>query len=95
MGWGVMKFINKLSLGVLMPASLILLSATDFAQGTSSKKSPPHPTDPGSKQLLAKLESSIPRLMKDGDVPGLSIAVIRSARVVWQQSYGVVNSATG
>ncbi len=32
--------------------------------------------------------------MKDGEVPGLSIALIRDARVVWQRSFGVANSAT-
>ncbi len=32
--------------------------------------------------------------MKDGEVPGLSIAVINDAKVVWQKSFSVVNSAT-
>lgn len=53
------------------------------------------PTKPASgKELITQLEKSIPQLMKDGEVPGLSIAIIKDAKVLWQQNFGVANSAT-
>lgn len=44
--------------------------------------------------LVARLERDIPQLMKEGDVPGLSIAVIRGGEVVWHKGFGVKNAET-
>lgn len=90
-----MKLINKLTIGVVI--LLLFLSSATIAQ---DKQSNPKQftsgakTDAKSKELIVQLEKSIPQLMKDGEVPGLSIAVIRDAKVVWQRSFGVANSAT-
>ena len=46
------------------------------------------------KSLIAHLERMIPQLMKEGDVPGLSIALIRETRVFWHQSFGVKSAET-
>jgi CubicO group peptidase (beta-lactamase class C family) len=46
-------------------------------------------------QLIARLERRIPALMKDGDVPGLSVALIRHGEVVWHRGFGVTNVQTG
>jgi CubicO group peptidase (beta-lactamase class C family) len=32
--------------------------------------------------------------MREGDVPGLSMALVRDARVVWHRSFGVRNADT-
>src|SRR5205823_2326617 len=40
---------------------------------------------------IAKLQSDIPELMKQGDVPGMSIAVIRGGKVFWHNNFGVKN----
>ena len=45
-------------------------------------------------ELSARLESLIPRLMNDGDVPGLSIAVVRDSEVFWHRAFGVKNAET-
>ena len=92
-----MKPINKKYFVIAALVFLILSTISISAQNKSSasnqfsKQSKP---DAKSKELIAQLEKSIPQLMKDGDVPGLSIAVINDAKVVWQQSFGVANSAT-
>jgi CubicO group peptidase (beta-lactamase class C family) len=44
--------------------------------------------------LIERLENTIPQLMKDGDVPGLSIALVRNAEVVWHKGFGVRNAET-
>jgi CubicO group peptidase (beta-lactamase class C family) len=46
------------------------------------------------KGLITHLERSIPQLMKEGDVPGLSIVLIRDARVAWHKGFGVKNADT-
>lgn|GEM_PF-6584480 len=42
----------------------------------------------------AQLARNIPELMEKAGVPGLSIAVIRSGKTVWTQSFGVRNEET-
>jgi len=43
----------------------------------------------------ARLELLIPRLMKEGDVPGLSLAVVRDGRVTWHRAFGVRDASAG
>ncbi|HEX8139848.1 MAG TPA: serine hydrolase [Pyrinomonadaceae bacterium] len=51
--------------------------------------------DSGRKQeTLAQLERVIPQLMKDGEVPGLSIALVRDGKLVWQRGFGVKSALT-
>ncbi len=44
--------------------------------------------------LANTLAADIPRLMREGDVPGLSIVVIRDRRVAWERAFGVANAET-
>lgn len=46
------------------------------------------------KRLIAQLEQSIPFLMAEGDIPGLSIALISDAEIAWSRGFGVKNSQT-
>lgn len=45
-------------------------------------------------ELIARLEGVIPRLLAEGDVPGLSVALVRDSGVVWHRGFGVRNAAT-
>src|SRR5688572_10077740 len=47
------------------------------------------------KDLVPELERTIPRLMTEGEVPGLQIALIRGGKVDWIKSFGVKNAETG
>jgi CubicO group peptidase (beta-lactamase class C family) len=49
----------------------------------------------GQEELGAALDRLVPRLMKDGDVPGLALAVVRDGRVFLRRDYGVKDTATG
>src|ERR1043165_9010878 len=67
------------------------------AQGDARKDSPAAAaldTATSRAQLIDRLSALIPRLMTQGDVPGLSIAVIRNAEVLWQHPFGVKNADT-
>jgi CubicO group peptidase (beta-lactamase class C family) len=46
------------------------------------------------KKAFANLEKQIPSLMAAADIPGLSIAIIRDARVAWAKGFGVANAET-
>lgn len=46
------------------------------------------------KHLIPRLERIIPRLMKEGDVPGLSIALVEGGEVFWHKGFGVKDADT-
>src|SRR5919107_518441 len=48
----------------------------------------------GRKDLTSRLERVIPRLMEEGDVPGLSLALVRDSKISWRWSFGVKNADT-
>jgi CubicO group peptidase (beta-lactamase class C family) len=47
----------------------------------------------GQEELGAALDRLVPRLMKDGDVPGLALAVVRDGRVILRRDYGVKDAS--
>jgi len=44
--------------------------------------------------LLADVEKLIPRLMTEFNVPGLSAAIIRDGKLMWNKAYGVKNNTS-
>jgi CubicO group peptidase (beta-lactamase class C family) len=49
---------------------------------------PAAPIDPADEELAAHLREYVPQLLKDWNVPGLSLAVIRDGQVVLSEGYG-------
>ena len=47
------------------------------------------------QELRATLEREVPRLLREGDIPGISIAVIRDGKVAWSGAYGIADPASG
>jgi CubicO group peptidase (beta-lactamase class C family) len=45
--------------------------------------------------LRSRLETEAPALMREGNVPGLSIAVLRDGRIAWTGALGIANPSTG
>ena len=76
--------------------ALVFISPTAtqaFAQGKPQNASALK-TKAKKDELIARLENIIPQLMKDGDVPGLSIALVRDSQILWQRPFGVKNAET-
>lgn len=48
---------------------------------------------PDAARLIADLEKEIPQAMTDTRVPGLSIAVVRDAKLFWRRGFGVKRAA--
>jgi CubicO group peptidase (beta-lactamase class C family) len=55
---------------------------------------PPLRTEEKLEQIVARLERHLPDLMRDGDIPGLGIGLLRGGQLVWQHGFGVKNSKT-
>lgn len=64
-----------------------------FSPRIGAQEKPPQ-TKTKTAEIIACLEQRIPQLMQDGDVPGLSIALIRDAKLAWHHGFGVKNAET-
>jgi CubicO group peptidase (beta-lactamase class C family) len=73
--------------------SLVLLSllvSTLPAAGATAAAQPD-----GDAGLRATLDRRVPELMRAGDVPGLSMAVLRDGKLFWSGAFGAANPSTG
>ena len=79
----------------LATASRAALAASLFAPvrcaGPAASRQAPHS---GVDALVAELERDIPAWMAAARQPGLGMALIRNAAVVWQRSFGVADAET-
>src|ERR1700735_3051216 len=64
---------------------LIFFCAKTFAQNAEEFSE---------KISIEKLQKDIPKLMKQADIPGLSIAIIRNGKLVWNNVFGVADAET-
>src|SRR5689334_3738377 len=75
----------------------VLLSLLLSAQSTTfsqERQSTPLRTKDKKEQIIARLERTIPRLLDEGVVPGLSIALIQKGELAWHRGFGVKNAQT-
>lgn len=83
-----------LSIGLSGSALPVVRVCSQEKTAPAKQAFPPLQTKTKKEQVIARLEHDIPRLMKDGDVPGLSIALLRDGEVVWHRGFGVKNAKT-
>lgn len=96
-----MKTARRLAFGV--PALVLAgLAAAAIGQETPPQTASHAPasaerlkTRAGQEELGSELDLLVPRLMRDGDVPGLALAVVRDGRVLLRRNYGVKDAAAG
>src|ERR1051325_3109634 len=81
-------------LGKKMVLWLIALLALGLSVVSSQEKAPPLQSKVKQAELVAQLEKLIPPLMKEGDVPGLAIGLVRNGELVWQRGFGVKSVKT-
>jgi CubicO group peptidase (beta-lactamase class C family) len=74
----------------------ILLFAFVLANPASAADTQPRPllTDADTGAVTKELQTQIPRLIEEGRVPGLQIALIRGGKIVWHGAFGVKNATT-
>lgn len=76
---------NLTNLFLFVVASSILASFWPSANAQS-------PASAKSDASLAKLQADIPALMKEAEVPGMSVALIRNGKIAWHENFGVKNT---
>ncbi len=92
-----MKPSMKTYLSIALVVSFFALSfpsRSTLAQQISQQSSALLRAKEKKEQIISRLEKLIPQLMKDGEVPGLSIALLQNSEVVWHHGYGVKNLQT-
>jgi CubicO group peptidase (beta-lactamase class C family) len=72
--------------------SFSLLPLVARAQG--NRKSAKLEDGTPEKTLITDLEKHIPKLMEEAKVPGLSIAIIKDAKLFWRRGFGVKDSVS-
>src|ERR1700752_4127508 len=93
-----MAVLTLKAMAVLMVGAMaVVMCGAGLAQLTSA----PGPTASAPLQANAKLDQItdrlqriVPDLIKEADVPGLSIALIKEGGVVWHHGFGVKDSRT-
>lgn len=51
--------------------------------------------DAGDAHTVARIEAAVPRLLAEGEVPGVAVALIEDGRVTWSRGFGVANAERG
>jgi CubicO group peptidase (beta-lactamase class C family) len=66
-----------------------------MAFGCSRTDTEAPPAADAAREVTGELEQLIPRLLQEHATPGLGIALIRDAQVVWARGFGVADAETG
>jgi len=69
----------------------LFLMTTGILLGVSAEARAQSRRAAASDAAIVKLQSDIPDLLKQANVPGMSIAVIRGGKVFWHHNFGVKN----
>src|SRR5579872_2726221 len=83
---GRMNFLSVLSYA----AMVFSLTSMMVAAGKNTASASVSANDPA----VAALQKDVPELMKDAEIPGMQIAVVREGKTFWLQSYGVKDIKT-
>ncbi|HKQ74360.1 MAG TPA: serine hydrolase [Blastocatellia bacterium] len=90
-----MKLYPEIVLSVCLSVLAISGDGVFGQEKAAAKKTfTPLQTKAKKEQVITKLEQRVPQLMKDGDVPGLSIALLRDGELAWHHGFGVKNTKT-
>lgn len=78
------KFLTRSGRAIL-GASLLPLAA----RAQENRVTPGPQAGKSGESLVAELENLIPELMKEALLPGLSIALVQDAKLIWRRGFGV------
>ncbi len=87
------KVSSLLALLVLLIGMVANAQTAALAVRPSQQESPLRLSEPV-EAIVADLESYIPEYMREQDIPGVAIALIRDGEVVWTEGFGVANALT-
>ena len=84
----------KILVGLIIALLSISPAATEAFKQNKPQNSSSLKTKVKKEELIARLEKFIPQVMKDGEVPGLSIALVRDSQILWHSGFGVKDAGT-
>ncbi|HEY6401836.1 MAG TPA: serine hydrolase, partial [Blastocatellia bacterium] len=79
--------------GYTLIVALTLCAAAVSGQ-EKARPAPPLRSKTKQAQIISRLETIIPPLMKEGDVPGMAVALVRNGELAWQRGFGVKSVKT-
>ena len=79
---------------ILFFVAFLALPAAPSFNAQISTVSPPSGLHKPDKFTIAALQKQVPGLMKQADVPGVSLALIRDGKTFWVQGFGVRDAKT-
>ena len=88
--------LNAPSLLVLLflLAGIVVNSQADMTLAQASQDALPLRLSEPVEAVVADLEAFIPEYMREQNIPGVGIALIRDGEVVWTEGFGVANAFT-
>jgi CubicO group peptidase (beta-lactamase class C family) len=81
----------RLSYGLGITFASLMFAAEMIGISASSGQASPVPSR---QVVISELDGKVPGLMKQGGIPGLSIALIRNGKTTWLQGFGVKDKQT-
>lgn len=79
----------------LASVSLGALSFTCLVHADTPSKTPADALHKPDKTTIAQLQQQVPVLLKEGTVPGASLALIRNGKTYWVHGFGVKDAKSG
>lgn len=86
--YGARILLKKLGFTLIVLFMLTLGAAPVSGQG-KARSATTLQTKVRQSVLIERLEKNIPQMMKDDDVPGLAVAIVRNGKLVWHRGFGV------
>lgn len=83
-----------LSIALLLSAQMWQQAFAHGGAQEANKATAAAKPDAATRQMIARLETRIPELLSLGDVPGLSVALIKDSKAVWSRGFGVKSAKT-
>ncbi|HEV8486355.1 MAG TPA: serine hydrolase [Blastocatellia bacterium] len=92
----LLMMVLLVSLSISFTFSVVAVPAARARQVPPEAKQSSRPLQGNARleEIVARLERNVPQWMKEGDVPGLSIALVRDGEVAWNHAFGVKNAKT-
>jgi len=90
--WEPLMNLARTIASMILTSGFLVLSSAAAAQNSADNR--PAASSAAQDPSVARLEKDIPELMKQGTVPGLSIALVRDGRTYWLHNFGVKETKT-
>ena len=79
---------------LVLPIGMVANAQTAALAAKPSQQEPPLRLFEPVETIVAELESYVPEYMREQNIPGVAIALIRDGEVVWTKGFGVANMLT-